>query len=380
VRIAQVAPLYEAVPPKYYGGTERVVSYLTEELVRQGHEVTLFASGDSVTAAELVAICPQALRLDGRCVDRLAPHFVMLEKVYQAADRFDVIHFHIDYLHYPLSRRSGVPQVTTLHGRLDQPELGCVYDEFVDMPVVSISAAQRTPLPQANWMATVHHGLPVQLHRCRDGAGDYLAFLGRISPEKRVDRAIEIARRSGMRLRIAAKVDAADKDYFHSTVEPLLRDPLVEYIGEIGEKDKGEFLGNARAVLFPIDWPEPFGLVMLEAMACGTPVVAWPCGSVREVIEEDVTGYIVSTIDEAVAAVARCGRFNRRRCRQMFEEKFSATRMANDYLAVYRRLLGHAVRPTAPRGKSEERRLVGSDAALTLPHEPSRPRRPQRAT
>jgi len=380
VRIAQVAPLYEAVPPKYYGGTERVVSYLTEELVRQGHEVTLFASGDSITAAELVSVCPQALRLDPKCVDRLALHFVMLEKVFQSADRFDVIHFHIDYLHYPLSRRAAIPQVTTLHGRLDQPELGCLYDEFADMPVVSISAAQRRPLPQANWMATVHHGLPAQLLRCREKPGDYLAFLGRISPEKRVDRAIEIARRSGRRLRIAAKVDDADRDYFHSTIEPLLGDPLIEFVGEIGEKDKGEFLGNAQAVLFPIDWPEPFGLVMIEAMACGTPVIAWPRGSVSEVIEDGVTGYIVETIDEAVRAVARSGDFDRRHCRRVFEERFTATRMADDYLAVYRRLIRHPVRPRgSSAAKSAERRFVGAEAAVAVANEPTRPRRPQHA-
>jgi glycosyltransferase involved in cell wall biosynthesis len=339
VRIAQVAPLYEAVPPKFYGGTERVVSYLTEELVRQGHEVTLFASGDSVTRAELVPICPQALRLDPGCVDRLAHHFILLEKVYQQAHRFDVVHFHIDYLHYPLSRRQKVPHVTTLHGRLDLPELRCVYDEFRDMPVVSISDAQRRPLPQANWQATVHHGLPPDLYRGRERPGDYLAFVGRISPEKRVDRAVEIARRTGMRLRVAAKVDAADRDYFRAEVEPLFRDPLVEFVGEIGERDKNDFLGNAAALLFPIDWPEPFGLVMIEAMACGTPVVAYPCGSVPEVVEDGVTGFVVADQDAAVRAVERCLGLDRRRVRQRFEERFIAARMADDYLAVYRRLI-----------------------------------------
>jgi len=338
VRIAQVAPLYEAVPPKYYGGTERVVSYLTEELVRQGHHVTLFASGDSVTAAELVPICPQALRLDQQVVDRLAPHIVQLERVFQSAHRFDVLHFHTDYFHYPLSRRLGVPQVTTLHGRLDMPELSCLYDEFRDMPVVSISDAQRTPLPQASWLGTVHHGLPPDLHRCRERPGDYLAFVGRISAEKRIDRAVEIARRAGMKLRVAAKVDAADRDYFR-TVESVLRDPRVEFVGEIGEADKGEFLGNARALVFPIDWPEPFGLVMIEAMACGTPVVAWRCGSVPEVIEDGVTGFIVEDEEEAADAVRRAGFLDRRRCREVFEERFSAARMARDYFAVYRRLV-----------------------------------------
>jgi glycosyltransferase involved in cell wall biosynthesis len=369
VRIAQVAPLYEAVPPKYYGGTERVVSYLTEELVRQGHEVTLFASGDSVTGAELVPICPQALRLDPKYNDRLAPHFVMLEKVYQAADRFDVIHFHIDYLHYPLSRRAGIPQVTTLHGRLDSPELGCVYDEFQDMPVVSISDSQRGPLTQANWLATVHHGLPTNSYKLHDRPGDYLAFLGRISPEKRVDRAVEIARRTRIPLRIAAKVDTADRDYFDSTIEPLFRDPLVQFVGEIGEKDKGEFLGNARAVLFPIDWPEPFGLVMIESMACGTPVIAWPCGSVPEVLDDGMTGYIVQTIDDAVRAVARAALFDRRRCRGVFEERFSATRMARDYVSVYRQVTGHPVRPARAASTA-----VAGKAAIA-----ARPRRPQPA-
>ena len=372
MRIAQVAPLYEAVPPKYYGGTERVVSYLTEELVRQGHEVTLFASGDSVTAAELVPICPQALRLDPKYTDRLAPHFVMLEKVFRTADRFDVIHFHIDYLHYPLSRRAGVPQVTTLHGRLDSQELGCVYDEFHDMPVVSISDAQRGPLTQANWLATVHHGLPTSLYKLHERPGDYLAFLGRISPEKRVDRAVEIARRTRIPLRIAAKVDTADKDYFDSTIEPLFRDPLIQFVGEIGEKDKGEFLGNARAVLFPIDWPEPFGLVMIEAMACGTPVIAWPCGSVPEVIDDGVTGFIVETIDDAVRAVARATAFERRRCRSVFEERFSATRMANNYVSVYRTVTGQPVRPARSAGTTTTTKSAhGRDAV--------RPRRPQPA-
>jgi glycosyltransferase involved in cell wall biosynthesis len=338
VRVAQVAPLYEAVPPKLYGGTERVVSYLTEELVRQGHAVTLFASGDSVTRAELVPACPRALRLDPACVDRLAPHFVMLEEVLRQAHRFDVIHFHIDYLHYPMSRRTGLPQVTTLHGRLDPPELGPLYAEFRDMPVVSISDAQRRPLPHAHWQATVYHGLPLDLYDCRDGPGDYLAFLGRISPEKRVDRAVEIARRSGLRLKVAAKVDAADTAYFHREIEPLLRDPVVEFVGEIGERDKGAFLGGARAVLFPIDWPEPFGLVMIEAMACGTPIVAWPAGSVREVIDDGVTGFVVDSIDAAADAVRRAATLDRRRCRAVFEERFDVARMARDYLAVYRRL------------------------------------------
>jgi len=339
VRIAQVAPLYEAVPPKFYGGTERVVSYLTEELVRQGHEVTLFASGDSVTRARLVPICPRALRLDDTCRDPLARHVVMLQKVFEAAHRFDIIHFHIDYLHFPLSRRYGITQLTTLHGRLDLPDLPCVYDEFDDMPVVSISDAQRRPLPQANWQGTVHHGLPPDLYRLREAPSDYLAFVGRISREKRLDRAVEIARRVGLPLRIAAKVDMADRDYFRQEIEPLFHDPLVEYVGEIGERDKGEFLGNARALLFPIEWPEPFGLVMIESMACGTPVIAYPCGSVPEVIEEGVTGFVVSDMDTAAGTVEGLGSFDRRRCRQAFERRFTVARMASDYLRLYRRLI-----------------------------------------
>jgi glycosyltransferase involved in cell wall biosynthesis len=271
-------------------------------------------------------------------VDRLAPHFVMLEEVFRQAHRFDVVHFHTDYLHYPLSRRARVPQVTTLHGRLDLPELGPLYAEYADMPVVSISDAQRRPLPGANWQATVHHGLPPDLYRCRDRPGDYLAFLGRISPEKRVDRAVEIARRAGLRLRVAAKVDAADQSYFRREIEPLFRDPLVEYVGEIGDQEKGAFLAGARAVLFPIDWPEPFGLVMIEAMACGTPVVAWPAGSVPEVIDDGVTGFVVDTIDAAVDAVRRVADLDRRRCRAVFEDRFGAARMAHDYVAVYRKL------------------------------------------
>ena len=344
MRIAQVAPLYESVPPKLYGGTERVVSYLTEELVRQGHDVTLFASGDSVTSARLVPACREALRLDKKCVDKLALHIVMMEMVGREAHRFDVIHYHIDYLHFPLSQHLGVPHVTTLHGRLDLPELPRVYDTFADVPVVSISDAQRLPLPQANWQATVYHGLPEQPRRV-EGRGEYLAFLGRISSEKRVDRAVEIARRVGMKLRVAAKVDAADADYYRAEIEPLFRDPLVEFIGEIGEREKPAFLGNAKALLFPIDWPEPFGLAMIEAMQFGTPVVAWRCGSVPEVIDDGVTGFVVDDLDGAVRATASVGELDRRRVRERFEERFSASRMAADYLAVYERLVERSTLP-----------------------------------
>jgi glycosyltransferase involved in cell wall biosynthesis len=366
VRIAQVSPLYESVPPKLYGGTERVVSYLTEELVNQGHEVTLFASGDSVTRAELVPACPRALRLDETCVDRLAPHFVMLEKVFRQAHRFDVIHFHIDYLHYPLSRRQRVPSVTTLHGRLDLPELPALYDEFRDVPVVSISDSQRTPLPQANWQATVYHGLP-NTYQCREQPGDYLAFLGRISPEKRVDRAVEIARRVGMKLRVAAKVDAVDRDYFREQIEPLFRDPLVEFVGEISERDKNEFLGNARALVFPIDWPEPFGLVMIEAMACGTPVIAFRGGSVPEVIDDGVTGFVVESVEEAARAVERVDGLDRRGVRRVFDERFAAARMAVGYEAVYRSLIAARsgvvkFRIPAASGKARGRLATASGA------------------
>jgi glycosyltransferase involved in cell wall biosynthesis len=349
VKIAQVAPLYEAVPPKYYGGTERVVSYLTEELVRQGHQVTLFASGDSVTAAELVPICPRALRLDENCVDQLAPHYVMLERVFAAAHHFDIVHFHIDYLHFPLSSRLSIRQVTTLHGKLTIPELPRLYDDFPDVPVISISDAQRRPLPHANWVGTVYHGLPVRPVSVRERPGDYLAFLGRISREKRVDRAIEIARRTGMKLRVAAKIDKADRDYFREEIAPLFDDPLVEYVGEIDEAAKIDFLRDAHSLVFPIDWPEPFGLVMIEAMRCGTPVVAWRCGSVPEVIDEGVTGFVVDNMDDAERAVRRAGELDRRKCRAVFEARFSAERMARDYLAIYRKVISTAQR----RGRHE---------------------------
>ncbi len=337
MKIAQVAPLYESVPPKYYGGTERVVSYLTEELVRQGHEVTLFASGDSFTAANLVPACPQSLRLNGKGTDPGMHHLLMLERVMQGADDFDVIHFHTDYLHFSLARRLAKFHVTTLHGRLDLPNLVHLYKEFDDIPLISISENQRTPLPGAGWAATVYHGLPENLYTFRENPGGYLAFIGRISPEKRVDRAIEIAKRAGIPLRIAAKVDPVDREYFHEKIESLLDHPLVEYIGEINEQEKDEFLGNALALLFPIDWPEPFGLVMIEAMACGTPVVAFRNGSVPEVVDNGASGFIVDSVEGAVRAVARAADLSRRRCRQNFERRFSVKRMAEDYLEVYSR-------------------------------------------
>jgi glycosyltransferase involved in cell wall biosynthesis len=338
MRIAQVSPLYESVPPKYYGGTERVVSYLTEELVAQGHDVTLFASGDSITRARLVACSTRSLRLDTSCVDELAHHIVMLEQVASRAAEFDVIHFHVDYLHFPLSRRLRAPQVTTLHGRLDLPDLLPVYREFPEMPVVSISDAQRDPLPMAHWVRTIHHGLPKNRYTFREQPGRYLAFLGRISPEKRVDRAIRIAERLGMPLRIAAKIDSVDRAYFTERIEPLLALPGIEYIGEVGEEDKDDLLGNAYALLFPIDWPEPFGLVMIEAMACGTPVIAYRRGSVPEIMEEGVTGFMVDSLDDAVKATERVATIDRRRCREVFERRFTVERMAREYVEAYQQV------------------------------------------
>ena len=339
MKIAQIAPLYESVPPKYYGGTERVVSYLTEELVRQGHEVALFASGDSITKAHLVAACRQSLRMNKGCVDQLAHHILLLEQIAKTGDQFDVVHFHTDYLHFPTSRRSNFPHVTTLHGRLDIPDLGPLYREFLEVPVISISDAQREPLGWLNWQGTVYHGLPEDLYKFQPSPGKYLAFLGRISPEKRVDRAIEIANRIGMELKIAAKVDAVDQDYFESEIKPLLKSPLVDYIGEIGDGEKQDFLGNAHTLLFPIDWPEPFGMVMIEAMACGTPIVAYPKGSVPEILESGVTGFIAGDLEEAVRAVERTRTLSRQRCRQVFEERFTVSRMAHDYLSLYQRLM-----------------------------------------
>ena len=353
MRIAQVAPLYESVPPAGYGGTERVVSYLTEELVREGHEVTLFASGDSQTRARLVAGSPRSLRTDPKCHDPLAQHLILLERVYDEAGRFDILHFHLDYLHYPVSRHLRLPNVTTLHGRLDLPDLPALYREFHDAPLVSISDAQRAPLPRANWRATVHHGLPRDLYRPGDGKGGYLAFLGRMSREKRPDRAIEIAKAAGLPLRMAAKVDRADREYFEREIAPLLRDAEdVSFIDEIGEAEKSDFLGSAAALLFPIDWPEPFGLVLVEALACGTPVVAFRGGSVAEIVEPGETGFVVESIEEAVAAVSRIGSIDRARCRLAFERRFTAARMARDYLRVYAEISRGQVVPIAPAGPS----------------------------
>jgi glycosyltransferase involved in cell wall biosynthesis len=346
MRIAEVAPLFESVPPALYGGTERVVAYLTDELVAQGHDVTLFASGDSRTSATLVPVSPRALRLDPDCRDHLAWHVLMTELVAAQADLFDIIHFHIGFIHFPVMRRLGVAQVTTLHGRLDLPELVPLYGEFSDMPVISISNAQRAPLPHARWVATVPHGLPERLLGFHPGPNRYLAFLGRISPEKRVDRAIAIATALGWPLKIAAKVDRADAEYFETQIRPLLDNPLVDFIGEIGETDKDRFLGGARALLFPIDWPEPFGLVMIESLACGTPVIAFRGGSVEEIIEPGVSGFIVDTLEEAIEATRRVEAIDRRGCRRAFERRFTARRMAEEHVKSYARVIEERA-PTA---------------------------------
>lgn len=338
MKIAQVAPLYESVPPKLYGGTERVVSYITEELVRLGHDVTLYASGDSQTSARLRSVCERALRLEGgKLLSPLAHHLHLIETVAQESDEFDVVHFHLDYLPFSQIRRLEIPAITTLHGRLDIPDLYPLFREFDDMRLVSISDAQRAPMPWASWVATVHHGIPDDLHKPHYSSENYLAFLGRISPEKRVDRAIEIARLAGMPLRVAAKIDDADRSYFESEISDLLANSDVEFVGEIGEQDKTEFLGNAAALLFPIDWPEPFGLVMIESMACGTPVIAFRGGSVAEIIDQGVTGFIVESVEEAAEAVKQIPSIDRRACHQRFLERFTSRRMCEQYLSVYER-------------------------------------------
>ena len=360
MRIAQVAPLIESVPPKHYGGTERIVSYLTEELVRAGHDVTLFASGDSVTSAELVPVCRRSFRRNKRATDYLSREVLLMDHVMQRAGEFDVIHFHTGCMHYLISRHLTVPHLTTLHGRLDTTDSLRLYERFRDMPMVSISNSQRTPWPCANWQATIYHGLPKHLFQFHPEPGNYLAFLGRASPEKRVDRAIEIAKRVGMPLKIAAKVDRADRRYFKQEIEPLLNDPLIEWLGEISDKDKNQFLGNAYALLFPIDWPEPFGLVMIESMACGTPVIAYDCGSVPEVMEDGVTGFIVRDLDGAVKGVNRIRDLNRSRCREVFDRRFAADRMASDYVDVYERLIDSDVERTPPNLSTPPGALVSA--------------------
>ncbi len=338
MKIAQIAPLYEAVPPKLYGGTERIVHYLTEELVALGHEVTLFASGDSKTRARLVAHVPKALRLNKNCEDQLAPHIVQLQEILEQAEEFDVIHFHTDYIHFPFTQKLAAPHVTTLHGKLTIPELQLVYNKFPDQPVISISNQQRKPLPQANWLGTVYHGLPANLHKPGKGKGEYLAFLGRVSPEKGLDKAIAVAKATGIKLKIAAKIDKADREYYEEHIKPLLDHPLIEYVGEVNEKQKTEFLGNALALLFLINWEEPFGLVLIEAMACGTPVIACKRGSVPEIIEHGRNGFVVRNEREAIKAVRQISQIDRSQVRQSFEERFTSRRMALDYMAVYQLL------------------------------------------
>ena len=342
MRIAQISPLWESVPPKFYGGTERIVSYLTEELVRLGHDVTLFASGDSVTSARLEAICPCALRLCTGIFNRDAPLTMLLERAMGKPGDFDIVHSHLDFLGFPLARRNTTPTVTTFHGRLDLPELQPVFREYAEMPMVSISDAQRKPVSWTNWQATVYHGLPMDLYGLHPNPGSYLAFLGRIAPEKRLDHAIEVAKRVGIPLRIAAKVDPMDQKYFHAEIEPLLSDPLIEYLGEITDAEKDEFLGHAMALVCPYDWPEPFGLVLIEALACGTPVLAYRRGSIPEIVEERVTGFICEGLDEMTAAIQRIPEIGRRRCREAFERRFSVERMAQDYLRVYEQTIGNA--------------------------------------
>ena len=367
MRIAQVAPLWESVPPRLYGGTERIVSYITEELIRQGHEVTLFASGDSQTTARLWPACPQALRLNTGLVNRDAPLVLMQERAFATeADQFDIIHSHLDFLSFPMSRRCATPVLTTLHGRLDLPELVPIFQEYAEMPVVSISDAQRIPLPHANWQGTVYHGLP-DLYAFHPNPGSYLAYLGRIAPEKRPDHAIEIAKRVGMPLRIAAKVDPVDREYFETQIAPLMDHPLVEYLGEITDEEKCDFLGNAAAVLCTYDWPEPFGIVLIESLACGTPVFAYRRGSIPEIVDNGVTGFICENLEEMVTAIDRLPLIQRQRCRDSYETRFTVQRMVNDYLALYERLAETVQSSTYANGRSSHlfrRRMVAAELAI----------------
>lgn len=357
MKIAQIAPLYESVPPKLYGGTERVVSFLTEELVRQGHEVTLFASGDSVTSARLISHAPQALRL-GKVKEFHSFNVAQLEDAVDMAPEFDIMHFHTDFHHFPLTKRTSKAHLTTLHGRLDIPELAPLYRKFTDQPLVSISDNQRIHLPvDVNWLGTVHHGLPNDLFEMGEGKGDYVAFLGRISPEKRPDRAIEIAERAGYKLKVAAKIDDADLSYYNKTIKRMMKRPHVEFVGEINERQKQEFLGNAKALLFPIDWPEPFGMVMIEAMACGTPIIAYNCGSVPEIIDHGQSGFIVETMHQAVKALENVHLLERSRVRQLFEERFSVTAMTQNYARLYQDLI--------PKGK-EKSLLNGNNSLMKI--------------
>src|SRR5246127_1182058 len=339
MRIAQVAPLYESVPPKLYGGTERIVSYLTEELVQLGHEVTLFASGDSLTRAELVPVSPKALRLNETCIDSYAHHMLLLDAVFSRRRQFDILHFHIDYLHFLMTRETGLTSLTTLHGRLDFPDLVPLYRAFREMPVSSISDAQRQPLPWLNWQGTIYRGLPHNQYEFSANTNGYLVFVGRTSPEKGLDEAVRIAKLAGMPLKIAAKVDRADLEYFKTHIKRILDDPQIEFLGEVGFPQKNDLLGGAVALLFPIAWPEPFGIVMIEAMACGTPVIAYPYGSVPEVIEDGVTGFLVHDVNSPAPAVKKISKIDRAQCRQRFEQRFSLARMTKDYLAIYDRIV-----------------------------------------
>jgi glycosyltransferase involved in cell wall biosynthesis len=339
MRIAQISPLYESVPPSLYGGTERVVHYITEELISGGHEVTLFASGDSICSGKLISPTSKATRLDKNCADQMVSHFTMMEMVEKESKNFDIIHSHIDYLHFPLIRRSKAVYVTTIHGRLDLPELQPLYSEYNDIPLISISDSQRKPVPQANWLGTVYHGLPPNLYKFNSNGGNYLSFVGRVSPEKRIDRAIEIAIKSGIPIKIAAKVDNADMEYYEAKIKNLLKHPLVEFLGEVGDSEKGELLGNSLGMIYPIDWPEPFGLAMIESMACGTPVIAYNNGSVSEVIDEGETGFIVNSIGKAIKCVENLTTIDRNNCRRTFEKRFSASRMVADYLSIYKQLV-----------------------------------------
>jgi glycosyltransferase involved in cell wall biosynthesis len=362
MKIAQIAPLIESVPPRLYGGTERIVSYLTEELVSLGHEVTLFASGDSISRAKLVSCCTRAFRLDESVSDYIPQVMMMIDKVQERVQEFDIVHFHIDLFHFPLFHSLAAQTLTTLHGRQDLGVLKPFYSLFGAMPLVSISNDQRKPLPHANFVATIHHGIPANLLAPSFQAGNYLGFLGRISPEKRPDLAIRIARAAGVPLKIAAKIDKVDHEYFYTKIRPLIDGRSVEYIGEINELEKAKFLGGAAALLFPIDWPEPFGLVMIEAMACGTPVLAFRCGSVPEIVENGITGKVVDSEEKAIAAVPEILSYDRRAVRLRFEERFTATRMAEDYIRTFRTLLRQRPAGKARRDSQQHFGLNGNKA------------------
>ncbi|MGE4469928.1 MAG: glycosyltransferase family 4 protein [Desulfovibrio sp.] len=368
MKIAQVAPLHESVPPKFYGGTERVVHYLTEELVRKGHEVTLYASGDSRTSARLRPCCDEALRLDPQCQNTLVHHVLMIERLLQESRHYDMIHFHVDYIHFPLLRRFDMTALTTFHWRLDLPDFLPFASEYTELPVSSISLSQQRPLPQMNWVGTVYHGLPRNLLRFNPRPEGYLAFLGRLSPEKGIEEAVQTALRARMPLKIAAKINDFEQDYYDEVLRPLFRHPLIEFVGEIDEARKNEFLGNASALLFPIKWPEPFGLVMIEALACGTPVIAFPNGSVPEVLRHGVSGWLVDDVDGAVDAVACLGMLSRRRCRAEFEHRFDAGTMADNYLRIYKNLINSRHERSGGRQWKKSSRLPVNTTFSPRPH------------